>query len=56
MPDCNPLKLTELKSDFLHELYTTAEQKDHSEYDSSYKQKKAKNTTSTVHFLGSQHF
>lgn len=40
MPDCNPLKLTELKSDFLHELYTTAEQKDHSEYDSSYKKKK----------------
>lgn len=40
MPDCNPLKLTQLKSDFLHELCTTAEQKDHSEYDSSYKKKK----------------
>lgn len=41
MPDCNPLKLTQLKSDFfLHELCTTAEQKeDHSDYDSWYKKK-----------------
>lgn len=40
MPDRNPLKLTELKSGFLRELCTTAEQKeDHSEYDSSYKNK-----------------
>ena len=40
MPDCNPLKLTQLKSDFLHELCTMAEQKeDHSDYDSSYKKK-----------------
>lgn len=37
VPDCGPLKSTQLKSDFLHELCTTAEQKgDRSEYDSSY--------------------